>query len=239
MNAIPAPQSAQSAASSKAGSDPTMEEILASIRRIIADDQVLPLTPRPARPTLVEPPPAQAPAAEVRSPEVSAAKPAAAKPTAAAKVAAEPVVAEPEIADDDMSWLEEAALPLRASIVEQPAVVPPPRIRRVSDEDFIRTVNEGRSEPRTEPRTEQRTEPRKIRSEPTVQPLLSAETNASVATAFQSLAQSVLLRDPGVMENMARDLLRPMLKQWLDDNLPPLVERLVRAEIERAARGGR
>ncbi len=34
-------------------------------------------------------------------------------------------------------------------------------------------------------------------------------------------------------------MMRPMLKQWLDDNLPVIVERLVRAEIERVARGGR
>jgi cell pole-organizing protein PopZ len=33
------------------------------------------------------------------------------------------------------------------------------------------------------------------------------------------------------------EMLRPMLKVWLDENLPPLVERLVRAEIERIARG--
>jgi cell pole-organizing protein PopZ len=34
-----------------------------------------------------------------------------------------------------------------------------------------------------------------------------------------------------------REMLRPMLKGWLDDNLPGLVERLVRAEIERVSRG--
>jgi len=34
-------------------------------------------------------------------------------------------------------------------------------------------------------------------------------------------------------------MLRPMLKSWLDDNLPSLVERLVRSEIERVSRGGR
>jgi cell pole-organizing protein PopZ len=33
-------------------------------------------------------------------------------------------------------------------------------------------------------------------------------------------------------------MLRPMLKEWLDDHLPDVVERLVRAEIERVARGG-
>ena len=41
------------------------------------------------------------------------------------------------------------------------------------------------------------------------------------------------------MDEMAREMLRPMLKAWLDDNLPVMVERLVRAEIERVARGGR
>ena len=35
------------------------------------------------------------------------------------------------------------------------------------------------------------------------------------------------------VEELVRDELRPMLKTWLDTYLPPLVERLVRAEIER------
>ena len=38
---------------------------------------------------------------------------------------------------------------------------------------------------------------------------------------------------------MAREMLRPMIKAWLDENLPAMVERLVRAEIQRVARGGR
>ncbi len=49
----------------------------------------------------------------------------------------------------------------------------------------------------------------------------------------------MMLQNSPFMEETVRDLLRPMLKQWLDDNLPPLVERLVRSEIERVARGGR
>jgi cell pole-organizing protein PopZ len=36
---------------------------------------------------------------------------------------------------------------------------------------------------------------------------------------------------------MAREMLKPMLKEWLDANLPPLVERLVKAEIARVTRG--
>ncbi|RYE51721.1 MAG: DUF2497 domain-containing protein, partial [Rhizobiaceae bacterium] len=40
-------------------------------------------------------------------------------------------------------------------------------------------------------------------------------------------------------DDIAAELLRPMLQEWLDENLPTLVERLVREEIERVARGNR
>ena len=69
--------------------------------------------------------------------------------------------------------------------------------------------------------------------------LLSPTADASVASSFQALATTVLFKDPNMIEEMAREMLRPMLKQWLDDNLPVMVERLVRSEIERVARGGR
>ena len=35
------------------------------------------------------------------------------------------------------------------------------------------------------------------------------------------------------IEDLVREEMRPLLKEWLDTHLPPLVERLVRAEIER------
>ena len=69
--------------------------------------------------------------------------------------------------------------------------------------------------------------------------ILSAEANASVASAFQALSTSVQMASAEAIDRQVRDMLRPMLKQWLDDNLPVMVERLVRAEIERVARGGR
>ncbi|MGA8292069.1 MAG: DUF2497 domain-containing protein, partial [Rhodoplanes sp.] len=50
-------------------------------------------------------------------------------------------------------------------------------------------------------------------------------------------AHAAAAHSPRTLEDIARDLLRPMLKTWLDDNLPQLVERLVRAEIERISRG--
>ena len=46
-------------------------------------------------------------------------------------------------------------------------------------------------------------------------------------------------RAPNWPRTSAREILRPLLKTWLDENLPSMVERLVRAEIQRVARGGR
>lgn len=56
-------------------------------------------------------------------------------------------------------------------------------------------------------------------------------------SAFNALAQTVLVQNARTLEDLVREMLRPMLKTWLDDNLPGLVERLVRSEIERVARG--
>jgi hypothetical protein len=67
--------------------------------------------------------------------------------------------------------------------------------------------------------------------------MLSATTTSAVDAAFNSLAQSVLVQNSQTLDGLVREMLRPMLKTWLDDNLPNLVERLVRAEIERVSRG--
>ncbi|MDR6953756.1 cell pole-organizing protein PopZ [Ancylobacter sp. 3268] len=67
--------------------------------------------------------------------------------------------------------------------------------------------------------------------------LLSGATGESVATSFSTLSRTVASNTRS-MEDVVTDALRPMLKSWLDENLPELVERLVRAEIERVARHG-
>lgn len=66
--------------------------------------------------------------------------------------------------------------------------------------------------------------------------LLSHEAIAAVGSAFSSLTETVKKHDPP-LEDLVREALRPALKLWLDDNLPDVVERMVRAEIERAIRG--
>lgn len=69
--------------------------------------------------------------------------------------------------------------------------------------------------------------------------LVSPAARATIETSFHALSASVFMQNAGMVEGLARDMLRPMLKSWLDDNLPGIVERLVRQEIERVARGGR
>jgi hypothetical protein len=66
---------------------------------------------------------------------------------------------------------------------------------------------------------------------------MSATTSAAVDSAFNSLAHTVLVQNARTLEDLVKEMLQPLLKAWLDDNLPGLVERLVRAEIERVSRG--
>ena len=65
--------------------------------------------------------------------------------------------------------------------------------------------------------------------------LISREVNNAVHAAFDALAQTVLVNNSRTLEDLVRGMLQPILKIWLDDNLPGIVERLVRVEIERIA----
>lgn len=69
--------------------------------------------------------------------------------------------------------------------------------------------------------------------------LVSRETGDQVARSFHELAEMVQMTAQRSLDDIAGEMLRPMLQEWLDDNLPTLVERLVREEIERVARGPR
>jgi hypothetical protein len=70
-------------------------------------------------------------------------------------------------------------------------------------------------------------------------PLLSDQAEGAVSAAFDALSTSLALQSSELAENAAREILRPLMKAWLDENLPSMVERLVKAEIQRVARGGR
>ena len=70
-------------------------------------------------------------------------------------------------------------------------------------------------------------------------PLLSPDVDTAVGEAFGRLATTGQPADSRPVDQIVEDMLRPMLRAWLDDNLPRMVERLVREEIERVSRGRR
>ena len=80
-------------------------------------------------------------------------------------------------------------------------------------------------------------EPPPLESSSPSQPILSRSTVSAVESAFNTLAHTVLSNNARTLEDLVKEMLRPMLKSWLDDNLPGLVERIVKAEIERVSRG--
>jgi len=66
--------------------------------------------------------------------------------------------------------------------------------------------------------------------------LLSRKATAAVGSAFNRLSETARKHEP-TLEDVVRETLRPMLKSWLDENLPHVVERMVQEEIERVTRG--
>jgi uncharacterized protein len=222
-----------------------MEEILASIRRIIADDDTTKSPPRagesiqpppPPRPTTLPPrlttPPPLPPSRSAPPPEVD--EPAASPDDLAmqrseidAMLAQLQPAAEPKAAP-----AEEPAADI-LDLTEQMAAPPPgPGFRTIDGQSDV--VFEERPEP---PPARAVDEARPSFPERGERGLISAATSAAVDSAFNTLAQTVLVQNGRTLEDLVREMLRPMLKTWLDDNLPGMVERLVRAEIERVSRG--
>ena len=231
--------------------EPSMEEILASIRRIIADDQVLPLTPRSApeppkphgapaaaAPSVTPPPRYEAPPGGVivahgvvlttgrRLPVQPALVrlPVAGRGTRRWRARRGAEVAIARRCDGRRRFDTAESTGLEASLAARLRSA----IERPRDESPASTTASSAPAPREVAFTEPGAEP--------AGKLLSAAAQASVASSFQALAATT---SHEMIDSTVRDMLRPMLKQWLDDNLPALVERLVRAEIERVARGGR
>lgn len=179
------------------GADPSMEEILASIRRILNDDDV------PAEPPAVAeaPPPdddvllldqSMMVSRDGNGPDVVDHQAADPEPAAAAPIASEPMAAPPD-AEPPHHEMEAITPTSHADPFEQqmPELVAPEAAAAAASSvgSLVRTLAAGR-------------------------------------------ATQVYSGGP-TLEDVVRAELRPLLKEWLDANLPPMVERLVRAEIER------
>jgi cell pole-organizing protein PopZ len=248
--------------------EPSMEEILASIRRIIADDEAKPPSAEKASsPEAAARPEKSDTAAPAARPPVMNDIPPSAIPAAqaaAAKAATPPVspAAEPAAAPGDpnnsqddidamLAGLDEATSEaeirpaLRDSEVFEltdemavPDAPPPPRVfHRIEPDDdleFAETAaaRAAHRQPVFEPPPLESVAP-----PPPQQQILSRSTVSAVESAFNTLANTVLSNNARTLEDLVKEMLRPMLKSWLDDNLPGLVERIVKAEIERVSRG--
>ena len=201
--------------------EPSMEEILASIRRIIADDDAAKAPPpepvaaalplRPASPPT--PPPAPPPSVAVLD-EMLADLNATSPPAA--------------LAEEDVDVLE----------LTEAMTAPEPEFRTIDGQSDI-VFDESLTEPPPEPVPERAMPPapRMHFPEQSHPSLMSAATSAAVDSAFNTLAHTVLVQNARTLEDLVKEMLQPLLKTWLDDNLPGMVERLVRAEIERVSRG--
>ena len=207
--------------SSNAGSgsepDPSMDDILASIRRILDDDEkaakvsadgVLMLDPS----MIVEEPGS--------APELSEAERAAAEQEAADKAAA-----------------EKAAALVRSLTggggAEKPAESEAPALAMPSETVHSDLVID---EPYTPAPSNIPREAPPSATPTLVAPAAAAAAATSVDALMRTLAaerSAAVSRGMVTIEDVVREAIRPLLKLWLDNHLPPLVERLVQAEIER------
>ena len=186
--------------SEQTSQEPTMEEILASIRRIISEDDAPPA--EEAAPAATEEPAALEAA---RAPE----------PEPEAAVEPEPVAAAAEPEPEPEPVAEEEALELTDKVethgdldVVAPAAAPPPP-----------------PEPEPAPVA-------------TAEGLVSEHAATAAASAFGQLSAAIAMpKGDRTLEDVVRELLRPLLQQWLDENLPAIVQQSVEAEVARIARG--
>lgn len=122
--------------------------------------------------------------------------------------------------------------PLRATVTPRFEPRPAPEMPRAAE------TQPARESPHIVTPRPPREMPRMAEPQPS-RSLLSPRANAAVAASFEDLARTLASQGSRNIDETVEDLLRPMLKSWLEDNLPSLVERLVREEIERVSRGGR
>ncbi|WP_404403880.1 DUF2497 domain-containing protein [Pelagibacterium halotolerans] len=231
-----------------------MDEILSSIRQIIADDdeaaaKAPAASAAPAKPVAVNPTPKAEPEEVEPIPETKAEEPlidpfsdddddAAVTPL---ELSPEQIVsgeADSDATDESAEDALEAEMPSAESLEAAAGLVVPDDIAFEQDADL-------EPEPKAQSRvSEGAPMPDESLSSDLADELLEPATQAAVRSAFSKLNTPKLTPDMALgasgltIEAMIREMLRPMLKEWLDENLPSMVERIVAQEIERVSRGG-
>jgi uncharacterized protein len=222
-------------------SEPSMEEILASIRRIIVEDDG---PPSKAAASQKAPPPASAAAgaAGVRSPGENW-TPGQAPPLRVA--GSQPVVRTfPPVQPGATPQQPTRSPPVQEAILDL--------TERIDDDDLVHRAAEPIVNPSSST-SGRLNQPPPLKggtpgsaAAPAAPPRMASDAAlaASVATLTKIAGIGQAARQPELplgdvgrtLEEMVRELLRPPMKEWLDANLPRLVERLVRDEIARLIR---
>lgn len=218
-----------------AAKEPSMDEILSSIRQIIADDDAGTSAPGPKPVELND----ELPAFDTFRPDDTPEE----EEEDALELSRDQIV--DDIAGDD--------LPSFAGLMDEPAEEPetagfdlPPDLVMADDIAFNEpeeTQSEeasGMDESATESiaAAEAAPMPDADLSSDMAESLMGATADSAVRHTLRRLGTTSLGTEGQTIEGMLKDMLRPMLKEWLDENLPSLVERLVEKEIERISRGG-
>ena len=179
------------------GQDQSMDDILASIRRILNEDE------------------AAAEAADVAPPAQPEAEPEPEPDPEAFAVPSPPIAPAPVIAPPPMARSGPEPVELTSDMLVTPPNLPPaapPRMGLGMDD-----------------------------ASDLIAPAAAAAAAASVGSLLRAVSSergSQVYRGGPSIEDLVREEIRPILKDWLDMHLPPLVERLVRAEIERVVNRG-
>lgn len=214
------------------GQNATVEEILASIRQAISQDDAKRTEERiRADPSVM-----------MEKPVVLRMNGAFVESTSGAEMptidsTAEPADEEPSPADQHAieKAIEQALTEVRAELeASVPKAVQAPRSRLMGESASATSAGGPRAVPRASRIAAIRREgvsPRRV--------LLSPRTDAHVSASFEDLSKAMMGGNPRKLDEVVEEVLRPMLQGWLEENLPQMVERLVREEIERVARGRR
>jgi hypothetical protein len=213
--------------------EPSMEEILASIRRIISDEEPAAATPEAEAAGAGSEPEmggGDAMSQDDLDKLFDSADDAEIEPEPEPEP--EPVASSDDDAEDVFELTEDLAV--EDDEMDMAAAMAMDEMQ-AGDVAFVEPESEP--EPEVAPDPEPAPQVGSARAAIGDDGLLSADANQAVHSAFTNLAGTILSNNSRTLEDLVKELLRPMLKEWLDDNLPSMVERMVRQEIERISRG--
>lgn len=232
----------------QAEKEPTMEEILSSIRKIIADDDA----------PVAEAPAAEEPAVELDESSMFDDADLLSADAAPLESEEDVLAAITQSMDDATSELEAGAA--EAAVEEEVFDFEEDSFEAFEEDSFEGVEDFAEAEVDLEPEapvvedTFELAEDIAPEPEPQPEPIIEEEppmaanpapiTEAATATAAAGALSKLLSNvefgeEAGgatTIEGLVREMMRPMLKEWLDENLPGIVEKQVAAEVQRIAR---